>query len=199
VNQNVKNLLLFLVVVVIVVVLWNLGTSRAGVEELPFSEFLDRLQKNQVAEVMIRGNEILWRAADSAPRTGLSSRPYEFMTYSPGYDDLVKVLREHDVKIKAKEPSQGSLWTAILTWWLPVLALVVLWYVFYRQMQSGGSKAMAFGKSRARLLSASQKRVTFRDVAGADEAKEELKEIIEFLRDPQRFTKLGGKTPRACC
>jgi cell division protease FtsH len=196
VNQNVKNLLLFLVVVVIVVVLWNVGTSRAGVEELPFSEFLDRLQKNQVAEVMIRGNEILWRAADSTPRTGLSSRPYEYMTYSPGYDDLVKVLREHDVKIKAKEPSQGSLWTAILTWWLPVLALVVLWYVFYRQMQSGGSKAMAFGKSRARLLSASQKKVTFKDVAGAEEAKEELKEIIEFLRDPQKFTKLGGKIPK---
>jgi cell division protease FtsH len=196
VNQNVKNLLLFLVVVVIVVVLWNLGTSRAGVEELPFSDFLDRLQKNQVAEVMIRGNEILWRAADSTPRTGLSSRPYEFMTYSPGYDDLVSLLREHDVKIKAKEPSQGSLWTAILTWWLPVLALVVLWYVFYRQMQAGGSKAMAFGKSRARLLSASQKRVTFKDVAGADEAKEELGEIIEFLRDPQKFTKLGGKIPK---
>jgi cell division protease FtsH len=196
VNQNVKNLLLFLVVVVIVVVLWNLGTSRASVEELPFSEFLDRLQKNQVAEVMIRGNEILWRSAESSPRTGLSSRPYEFMTYSPGYDDLVKVLREHDVKIKAKEPSQGSIWTAILTWWLPVLALVVLWYVFYRQMQAGGSKAMAFGKSRARLLSASQKKVTFKDVAGADEAKEELKEIIEFLRDPQKFTKLGGKIPK---
>jgi len=196
VNQNVKNLLLFLVVVVIVVVLWNLGTARAGVEELPFSEFLDRLQKNEVAEVMIRGNEILWRSAESTPRTGLSTRPYDFTTYSPGYDDLVGLLREHNVKIKAKEPSQGSLWTAILTWWLPVLALVVLWFVFYRQMQAGGSKAMAFGKSRARLLSASQKRVTFKDVAGADEAKEELNEIIEFLRDPQKFTKLGGKIPK---
>ena len=195
-NQNVKNLLLFLVVVVIVVVLWNLGTARAGVEELPFSEFLDRLQKNEVAEVMIRGNEILWRSAESTPRTGLSTRPYDFTTYSPGYDDLVGLLREHNVKIKAKEPSQGSLWTAILTWWLPVLALVVLWFVFYRQMQAGGSKAMAFGKSRARLLSASQKRVTFKDVAGADEAKEELNEIIEFLRDPQKFTKLGGKIPK---
>ena len=195
-NQNVKNLLLFLVVVVIVVVLWNLGTARTGVEELPFSEFLDRLQKDQVAEVMIRGNEILWRSAESTPRTGLSTRPYDFTTYSPGYDDLVGLLRQHNVKIKAKEPSQGSLWTAILTWWLPVVALVVLWFVFYRQMQAGGSKAMAFGKSRARLLSASQKRVTFKDVAGADEAKEELNEIIEFLRDPQKFTKLGGKIPK---
>jgi len=196
VNQNVKNALLFVVVIVSVVVLWNwITTTRAGTQEIAFSEFLDRVEKNEVVEVLIRGDEIVVRSTAAQPATGLGARPYDLVTYSPGYDGLVEQLRKHNVKIKAEQPSQGSLWTAILSW-LPLLLLVVMWYFLYRQMQTGGNKALAFGKSRARMLSASQKKVTFKDVAGVEEAKEELKEIIEFLKDPQKFQKLGGKIPK---
>ena len=195
-NQNVKNALLFVVIIVSVVVLWNwITTTRAGTQEIAFSEFLDRVEKNEVAEVLIRGEEILGRSTAAPQPKGLAARPYDLVTYSPGYDGLVEQLRAHGVKIKAEQPTDGSIWTALLSW-LPLLLLVVMWYFLYRQMQTGGNKAMAFGKSRARMLSASQKKATFKDVAGVEEAKEELKEIIEFLKDPQKFQKLGGKIPK---
>ncbi len=195
-NQNVKNALLFVVIIVSVVVLWNwITTSRAGAQEIAFSEFLDRVEKSDIAEVLIRGDEILVRSNGAPAPKGLGARPYDLVTYSPGYDGLVNDLRKHSVKIKAEQPSQGSIWTALLSW-LPLVLLVVMWYFLYRQMQVGGNKAMAFGKSRARMLTASQKKATFKDVAGVEEAKEELKEIIEFLRDPQKFQKLGGKIPK---
>ncbi len=195
-NQNVKNALLFVVIIVSVVVLWNwITTTRAGSQEVAFSEFLDRVEKNEIAEVMIRGEEILVRSTSAPAQKGIGARPYDLVTYSPGYDGLVDDLRKHGVRIKAEQPSQGSIWTAILSW-LPLILLGVMWYFLYRQMQMGGNKAMAFGKSRARMLTASQKKVTFKDVAGVEEAQEELKEIIEFLRDPQKFQKLGGKIPK---
>ncbi|BCW92124.1 MAG: ATP-dependent zinc metalloprotease FtsH [Thermoanaerobaculum sp.] len=194
-NQNVKNVMLFLVVLVLVVVLWNwVTTTRAATQEIPFSEFLDRVDKGQVSEVLIRGEEILGRSQQTPPRP-FGQRPYEFITYSPGYPDLVKALREKGVKIKAEPPSQGSFWTGLISW-LPFLLLLGMWWVFFRQMQMGGNKALAFGKSRARMLTPDQKRVTFKDVAGVDEAKEELQEIIEFLKNPQKFAKLGGKIPK---
>jgi len=196
VNQNVKNALLFVVIIVSVVVLWNwITTTRAGTQEIAFSEFLDKVEKNEVGEVLIKGDEILARSTSAPQAKGLAARPYDLVAYSPGYDGLVEQLRKHNVTIKAVQPSEGSIWTAILSW-LPLLLLVVMWYFLYRQMQTGGNKAMAFGKSRARMLSASQKKVTFKDVAGVEEAKEELKEIIEFLKDPQKFQKLGGKIPK---
>ncbi len=195
-NQNVKNALLFFVIIVSVVVLWNyITTTRAGTKEIAFSDFLDKVEKNQVTEVLIRGEEVYGRSAEAPAGRTLSNRPFDFITYSPGYDKLVSVLREHSVRIKAEQPSQGSIWTALLSW-LPFVLLIVMWYFFYRQMQVGGNKAMAFGKSRARMLNPQKKGVTFKDVAGVDEAKEELQEIIEFLRDPQKFQKLGGKIPR---
>ncbi len=195
-NQNVKNALLFVVIIVSVVVLWNwITTTRAGTQEIAFSEFLDRVDKKEVTEVLIKGEEILVRSTAAPQAQGLAARPYDLVTYSPGYDGLVDQLRAHGVKIKAVQPSEGSIWTALLSW-LPLLLLVVMWYFLYRQMQTGGNKAMAFGKSRARMLTASQKKVTFKDVAGVEEAKEELKEIIEFLKDPQKFQKLGGKIPK---
>ncbi len=195
-NQNVKNALLFVVIIVSVVLLWNwMTTTRAGTKEIAFSEFLDRVEKNAVSEVLIRGDEIYGRAAGAPAKGALSGREFDFVTYSPGYDKLVSDLRDHGVKIKAEQPSQGSIWTALLSW-LPFVLLIVMWYFFYRQMQAGGNKAMAFGKSRARLMSPQQKRVTFKDVAGVEEAQEELQEIIEFLRDPQKFQKLGGKIPK---
>jgi len=196
VNQNVKNALLFVVIIVSVVLLWNfITTTRAGTKEIAFSDFLDRVEKNQVSEVLIRGEEVYGRSPEAAGAHPLATRPFDFVTYSPGYDKLVSVLREHNVKIKAEQASQGSMWTAILSW-LPFVLLAVMWYFFYRQMQAGGNKAMAFGKSRARLLNPKNKGITFKDVAGVEEAKEELQEIIEFLRDPQKFQKLGGKIPR---
>jgi len=197
VNQNIKNALLVLVLIVSAVLLWNwINQSRAATKEIPFSEFLDRIEQKQVAEVLIRGEEIYGRAAVApGAEKPLASRPFEFVTYSPGYDDLVKVLRDAKVKIKAEQPSQGSLWTLLLSW-LPFVLLIGMWFFFYRQMQAGGNKAMAFGKSRARMMNPQQKRVTFKDVAGVEEAKEELGEIIEFLRDPQKFQKLGGKIPK---
>ncbi|HPS79386.1 MAG TPA: ATP-dependent zinc metalloprotease FtsH [Thermoanaerobaculaceae bacterium] len=196
-NQNIKNALLVLVLIVSAVLLWNwINQSRAATKEIPFSEFLDRIEQKQVAEVLIRGEEIYGRAAVApGAEKPLASRPFEFVTYSPGYDDLVKVLRDAKVKIKAEQPSQGSLWTLLLSW-LPFVLLIGMWFFFYRQMQAGGNKAMAFGKSRARMMNPQQKRVTFKDVAGVEEAKEELGEIIEFLRDPQKFQKLGGKIPK---
>jgi cell division protease FtsH len=196
VNQNVKNALLFVVIIVSVVLLWNYITAtRAATKEIAFSDFLDKVEKKQVTEVLIRGDEVLGRTgAPGTPRPA-GSHEYDFITYAPSYDKLVDILRNNNVKIKAEQPSQGSIWTALLSW-LPFILLIVMWYFFYRQMQSGGNKAMAFGKSRARLLSPQSKRVTFKDVAGVQEAKEELQEIIEFLRDPQKFQKLGGKIPK---
>ena len=196
-NQNVKNALLFVVIIVSVVLLWNwITTTRAGTKEIAFSDFLDRVDKNQVSEVLIRGDEVYGRSPEAAgAHPSAAARPFDFVTYSPGYDKLVSLLREHHVKIKAEQASQGSMWTAILSW-LPFVLLGVMWYFFYRQMQAGGNKAMAFGKSRARLLNPQKKGITFKDVAGVEEAKEELQEIIEFLRDPQKFQKLGGKIPR---
>jgi cell division protease FtsH len=196
VNQNVKNALLFIVIIVSVVLLWNwITTTRAGTKEIAFSDFLDKVEKNQLSEVLIRGDEVYGRSIEAPSVRPLAARPFDFVTYSPGYDKLVSTLREHNVKIKAEQPSQGSIWTALLSW-LPFVLLIVMWYFFYRQMQVGGNKAMAFGKSRARMLNPQKKGVTFKDVAGVDEAKEELQEIIEFLRDPQKFQKLGGKIPK---
>ncbi|HPC83366.1 MAG TPA: ATP-dependent zinc metalloprotease FtsH [Thermoanaerobaculaceae bacterium] len=195
-NQNIKNVLLVLVLVVSAVLLWNwINQSRAATKEIPFSEFLDRVAERQVTEVLIRGNDVYGRGPSTAPAKPLGAAPWEFYTYAPDYDQLVTVLREAKVSIKAAEPSQGFL-GPFLIYWLPILVLIAVWFFFYRQMQAGGNKAMAFGKSRARMLNPQQKRVTFKDVAGVEEAKEELGEIIEFLRDPQKFQKLGGKIPK---
>jgi len=196
VNQNVRNVLLVGVIIVSVVVLWNwVTTTRAGTKEIAFSEFLDQVDKGQVTEVEIRGDEIYGRSTDTPPAHTLGASPFNFVTTSPGYDDLVKVLRAKSIKIKAVSPNQGGIWAALLGW-LPFLLLIGMWWFFYRQMQAGGNKAMSFGKSRARLLNPQAKRVTFQDVAGVDEAKEELGEIIDFLKDPQKFQKLGGKIPK---
>ena len=140
-NQNVKNLLLFVVVVVSVVLLWNwVTTSRAGTKEIAFSEFLDRIEKNQITEVLIRGDEVYGRSSETPASRSLAPRPYDFVTYSPGYDKLVGVLREHNVKIKAEQPSQGSIWSTLLTWWLPIVLMVGMWFYLYRQMQAGGTR-----------------------------------------------------------
>ena len=163
-------------------------------QEIAFSELLDRLSDGQVSRVLIKGDEIFVRSRGAAEESATAPR-YDLHTYNPGYDDLIKDLREQNVEIKVEKPTDGRL-LANLVGWLPLLILVGLWFVFFRQMQAGGTKAMSFGKSKARLLTPDQKKVTFADVAGVNEAKEELEEIIEFLKDPKKFTRLGGKIPK---
>jgi cell division protease FtsH len=163
-------------------------------EEIAFSRFLDQVGDDQVARVLIKGEEIHIRSAGLGDATDSTKPRYDRYTYNPGYDDLIKDLREKGVEIKVEKPSDGRMLTALLSW-APLLILVGLWFVFFRQMQAGGTKAMSFGKSKARLLTADQKKITFADVAGVNEAKEELEEVIEFLKDPKKFQRLGGKIP----
>ena len=165
-------------------------TSR----EIPFSDFLDRVAAGEVQQVLIKREEIHIQSGTVRQEDGPQPR-YDQFTYNPGYDDLVKDLREHNVVIKVEKPTDGRMLTALLSW-APLLILVGLWFVFFRQMQAGGTKAMSFGKSKAKLLTPEQKKVTFEDVAGVPEAKDELEEIIDFLKDPKKFQRLGGKIPK---
>ena len=152
-----------------------------------FSEFIAWVDSGQVASVTITGNEIT--GVDQWPRR--TSGP----TLPPQYEGLVNRLIEKNVIVQAKEPT-ASPWAALLLSWAPILLLIGFWIFFMRQMQSGGNKALSFGKSKAKLSSSAQKKVTFSDVAGVEEAKEELQEIIEFLKEPQKFQKLGGRIPK---
>ncbi|HVR43437.1 MAG TPA: ATP-dependent zinc metalloprotease FtsH [Thermoanaerobaculia bacterium] len=189
-NSTFKTALLWVVIIVLVFVLWSLfQTAKATTEEVMFSQFLDDVDSGRVSQVTIRGSEIRGEMGSGSARK-------EFVTRMPSnYDGLVEALRGKDIAIRVEEPRDNSLLTALITW-APVLFLFGLWIFFMRQMQAGGNKALSFGKSKAKLLSGSAKKVTFKDVAGVDEAKVELQEIIEFLRDPQKFTKLGGKIPK---
>jgi cell division protease FtsH len=184
-------------IVILVGVLLILQVLRgygATSQEIAFSEFLDRADDGQIERVLIKGDEI-FISSSSADEDGTTGPRYDLHTYNPGYDDLIDTLREHKVEIKVEKPSDGRMLTALLSW-APLLILVGLWFVFFRQMQAGGTKAMSFGKSKARLLNPDDKEVTFADVAGVNEAKEELEEIIEFLKDPKKFQRLGGKIPK---
>ncbi len=194
-NQTVRTVLMWIVILVgVLLILQVLRGYSATSQEIAFSEFLDRADDGQIEMVLIKGDEIF--IASSAAGDGTAASPrYDLHTYNPGYDDLIQTLRKHKVEIKVEKPSDGRMLTALLSW-APLLILVGLWFVFFRQMQAGGTKAMSFGKSKARLLNPDEQKVTFADVAGVDEAKEELEEIIEFLKDPKKFQRLGGKIPK---
>jgi cell division protease FtsH len=170
------------------IVLFQLVKGPGGVreQEIDFSTFLQAVEDGNVSRVSIQGNNITGEYVDG-PR---------FRTYTPDYPDLVKMLRETGVRIEAKPRTESPLWQSVLISWFPMILLIGVWIFFMRQVQVGGGKALAFGKSRARILNKEQNRVTFQDVAGIDEAKEELKEIIDFLKDPKKFTKLGGRIPK---
>ena len=167
--------------------IWNVSTNfQARDRTVTFSEFLQWVDSRQVESVTITGSEI----------TGTSTGGENFRTYAPlQYEGLANQLIDQDVAITAMDET-GSAWTTVLYYWAPILLIVAFWIFFMRQMQSGGNKALSFGKSRAKLSSSTQKKVTFKDVAGVDEPKEELEEIIEFLKEPQRFQKLGGHIPK---
>lgn len=153
---------------------------------IAYSDFLSMVERGNVSSVTIHGENLI---------TGTLSQGNSFRTYAPNHPDLVNMLNEQGIKFDYK-PSDDSPWFQIFLSWIPMLLIVGVWIFFMRQMQSGGGKALSFGKSRARLMSDGQEKVTFEDVAGIDEAKEELQEIIEFLRDPKKFTRLGGRIPK---
>jgi cell division protease FtsH len=181
-----KNLALVLLFVVVSVLIFNLfNPVGQSAVQIPFSDVMDKISSGEVNDVTIKGNEML-----GTYKTGKS-----FKTNLPEYPDLVKDLRSKGVKINA-EPVKESAWYNFLVVWAPLI-LMALWFLFImRNMQMGGNKAMSFGKSKAKLLNESSKKVTFNEVAGMDEAKVEVQEIIDILKDPQKFQKLGGKIPK---
>ena len=190
-NATIKNLLLWMVILVLIILAWNVfKTGATAVEEITFSQFLDQVAQGHIQKVTIRGEEIRGTYAPSAAR-----REPLFKTYAANYPDLVKDLRARGVEIEIT-PLKDSSFVSALVMYGPLILLVAIWFVIMRQMQAGGNKALSFGKSRAKLLTPTQKKVTFKDVAGVEEAKVELQEIIEFLKDPQKFQKLGGKIPK---
>jgi len=190
-NSTMKNFLLWMVILVVIILAWNVFRGGApGTKEMVFSDFLDAVHSQRVEEVTIRGNEI-----HGTLKAVGNAHPTDFKTYAPSYPDLVKELRDANVRIKADEP-KDSTFAAMLLSWAPLIVLIVIWVAIMRQMQTGGNKALSFGKSRAKLMTPNQKKVTFKDVAGVEEAKVELQEIIEFLKDPGKFQKLGGKIPK---
>ncbi len=187
-----RNFALWVIIALLVFALFNLfqGTPQRSMQnELAFTDFLNSVESGEVKDVLIQGQQISGNMRDGR----------HFSTYAPDDPGLVNRLREQGVGIRAKPSDENSptLW-GILISWFPMLLLIGVWIFFMRQMQSGGGKAMGFGKSKAKLLTEKTGRVTFEDVAGIDEAKQELEEIVEFLKDPQKFQRLGGKIPKGC-
>jgi cell division protease FtsH len=189
-SANLKNILVWLAVVVSLVLLWQLfyNIRDASVEERDFTTFYQDMTTKKIKSVRILGEDL----------EGVDVSGKKFKTILPvdsGWD-MAKEMQQNGVDVKLEKSSSSSLMYVFLSSWLPFILLIGFWIFLMRQMQSGGNKALSFGKSKARLLSSQQKKVTFKDVAGVEEAKEELTEIIEFLKEPQKFQKLGGRIPK---
>jgi cell division protease FtsH len=187
-NPFYKNLALWMVIGLVAVLLFNVfgGLSEKTAFEPTYSDFLKNVESGRVESVTIRGNLVIGKLKDGG----------EFRTYIVESADLIKILRDRGVRISVKPLDQSPWYMSLLISWFPMILFIGVWIFFMRQMQGGGAKALSFGKARARMISEKHNKVTFSDVAGVDEAKDELKEIIEFLKDPQRFQKLGGKIPK---
>ena len=186
-NPFYKNLALWLVITLMMVMLYNLFSQQRMAEtSISYTEFLSMVENERVAEVVIQGQELY---VTDTNRNRLK-------IYAPPDNDLIGTLRKKGVTISAKPPAENPWYMSVLVSWFPMLVLIGVWIFFMRQMQAGGGKALSFGKSRARLSTDQSEKVTFEDVAGIDEAKEELGEIVEFLRDPKKFTRLGGRIPK---
>ncbi len=186
-SSTLKNLLFWVVLIVVGILIWNFSSNfQQRDTPIPFSQFVETLDKGDIDTATIEGQNVY----------GTTRQGTKYRTYAPSqYDQLGNKLIAQKVKLEAKEPAVSP-WASIIYAWAPLIIMIGFWIFIMRQMQSGGNKALSFGKSRAKLSSSSQKKVTFKDVAGVDEAKEELQEIIEFLKEPQKFQKLGGRIPK---
>ncbi len=186
-NQFMKNMALWIVIILMMVMLYNIFNQQ-HYREVPinYTDFLAKVENNRIRKVLIEGRTLI--------ATNVNGE--KFKVYTPEDTTLISTLRDKGIAIEAKPPAETSLFLSALISWLPMLLLIGVWIYFMRQMQTGGGKALSFGKSKARLLSDEATKVTFADVAGISEAKEEVEEIIDFLRDPQKFTSLGGRIPK---
>src|SRR5947208_4858624 len=188
-SQSSKHIALWLALALVFLVIFSAFNKQYGREpEIIFSEFMGGVERGDVREVVIQGHHIQGKYKNGEP----------FRTFEPDDPELVKSLRDKQVRIAAKREDESPWYMVLLLNWLPMLLLIGVWIFFMRQMQVGGGKAMSFGKSRARLLTENEHRVTFSDVAGVDEAKDDPQELIAFLKDPKKFTKLGGRIPKGC-
>jgi len=186
-NPFYKNLALWIVITLMMIMLYNLFNQQNLAEtNISYTEFLSMVDNGSISDVVIQGQELYLTDVNHN----------RFKVYAPQDTDLIKILRQKGVTISAKPESDSPWYMNVLVSWFPMIVLIGVWIFFMRQMQAGGGKAMSFGKSRARLQSDQSKKVTFEDVAGIDEAKEELGEIIDFLREPKKFTRLGGRIPK---
>ncbi|MDD4073264.1 MAG: ATP-dependent zinc metalloprotease FtsH, partial [Desulfobacterales bacterium] len=186
-NPFYKNLALWIVVTLMMVMLYNLfNQQQLSDASISYTDFLGMVENENVSEVLIKGQELYIT----------NSNGNRFKVFAPQDSDLIGILRSKGVSIKAKPVDESPWYMSVLVSWLPMVVLIGVWIFFMRQMQSGGGKALSFGKSRARLMSDQSTKITFADVAGIDEAKEELGEIVEFLKDPKKFTRLGGRIPK---
>lgn len=188
-NDMAKNLVLWVIIALVLMMVFKNFGNPVMSGEISYSRFISDVKTGRIVEVNIEGSSITGRLSDGN----------RFTTYSPetSYDYLIGTLLENNVEIKGMEPNKNSFWAHALISWFPILLLLGIWIYFMRQMQGGGGGrgALSFGKSRARLLGEDQIKITFSDVAGVEEAKEEVGELVEFLRDPGKFQKLGGKIP----
>ena len=186
-NQISRNLMLWAIIVLAMVMLFNMFQQPQGItQRVPYSDFLSQVDNGQLMSVTIQGHTLTGRTSDGKM----------VQSYAPQDLNLVNRLIEKKVEVKAEPPEEQPWYMTLLVSWFPMLLLVGVWIFFMRQMQGGGGKAMSFGRSRARLLNQDSARVTFADVAGVDEAKDELSEVVEFLSNPKKFTRLGGRIPK---
>ena len=187
-NQSTKNFIILAGVSILMVVLFSMASQQTGPKnQWSYSDFISQVESGNITSVKIKGQKI----------EGITTNNANFLTYSPRQDEkLVTLLIEKGVSVNVEPPEEGSWLGSFMLSWLPVLVLIAVWLFFMRQMQGGGGKAMSFGRSRARMISQEQGRVTFDDVAGVDEAKEELQEVVDFLSNPKKFTRLGGRIPK---
>jgi len=182
-----RNLGIWLVIGMVMLLLFNvLGNRQSEERQLSFSDFITQVESGSVLEVTLRERQVI----------GVSDTNGHFQTQVPNYPALFELLERHQVRVRVEPPDQGNLFFAILNSWLPMLLIIGIWLFFMRQVQGGGNRAMSFGKVRARMLEKGENAITFADVQGIDEAREEVSEIVDFLSDPQKFEKLGGEIPR---